>query len=1471
MRRRRSLFLIVLVMLVVTAQLGLAVQPARIAKAADNGLAQRPYMGWSSYSMQVYSGDSKWINAAQIMAQSDAMHEKLQAHGYNYINIDAGWNGGMDEYGRPVPSQTLYPNGLQEVIDHVHANGQKIGLYMIPGLSKEAYEKDLPIYGAENCSARDIAAQPLRTGDYWNIGLKIDFSNSCAQSYIDSIADMLGEWGIDFLKFDSVTPGSGHNDTSIDARDDVAAWSKALKPHGIWFELSWALDHNYADYWKKHANGWRIDWDVECYCENVALTNWNNIARLFPLAATWWRDAGPGGWNDFDSLNIGNGAMDGLTPVERQTAMTFWSVSSAQLFTGNDLTNLDEYGLSLLTNDEAIAVNQAGHPAHPVSLETKQQVWYANNGDGTLNVALFNLGDSAASVTASWKELGITGSVSVRDLWSHSELGVFEDGFTDEDIPAHGSRLLKLTVQKGGTVSANDDDTDMRYDGVWQRNGGLELAAASQKLAVKVTDSSVVSSGLDPAEAVFDKKADAQTDITTKVIANGNTLTGITFGGNRLKEGTDYTVTDNTVTIRKEFLALSPVGTVNLIFMFSGGKPQTFSILVKDTTIQNSSVNPGAISFDKGDGDRQPVTAKLSLRGNTLTGITNGGVPLTPDTDYTVAGDTVTFKEDYLFALPEGSSPLTFTFSGGTAKTIALTIRDTSKGGSYTINDTDSNIAYHGPWNYSYNRNLGDYRDDVHFLEADGEYFEYTFQGTGIEVFTELDPSQGAIDFYMDGDYKMTVNAVNTGRLTQQAVFSTAGLEAGTHTVKAVKKSGWFMLLDKLRVTLPDLIAPAEASYDKAAEGQTGIVITLNHNGLTAIRSQSAPLASGSDYSVEANQVSIGSSYLAAQPVGTTKLTFDFQDGSTQTLEVRIDDSSAENSTIAPDTADFDRKTDRQSDVSTKLTWNGNTLLGIKNGGAALTAGTDYSISGDQLVISKAYLANQPVGTTKLIFTFSAGASQTLTVHISDTTAPSSEIRPSAASFDKAGSDAGVVTTIIPNGNTLAGITNGGEPLNAGEDYSVSGDIVTISREYLDAQPVGMTGLQLQFSAGQPQTLAIAVYDSALGRYVSLNDDASGIQYTGSWQTSRGRGLGDYSDDVHYTEKNGDYFEFSFTGTGIDIVTEKEGAQGDIEIWIDGVQRQTISTYNPSRLVKQTVFVAADLPYGPHTLKAVKKSGYYMLLDQLRYKVTDLITPSEFIFDKNDAEAKDVTVSTAVDESGLISVRNGEVSLSAGTDYTVNDNQILIAKSYLAAQPAGTSYLSFDFAGDFRNDVHASAGDGASVSYTFKGSGFSWIGPKGPGLGDIDFYVDGVYRQTVSAYHSSRQVEQTLFTLTGLAEGVHTVKAVKKSGDYLLADRLDYQVGAAGLELANTDLPDGKVGQLYEVQLAGKGGTGSYRFEVTGKGLPEGLTLSHSGNLSGTPEKPGMSKFSLTLTDEAGAVVHREFKIKISNGNKPAK
>src|SRR5829696_8120317 len=101
------------------------------ARAADNGLAQKPLMGWSSWSHF-----KKNFTEATIKAQADAMAANLAAFGYEYINIDAGWRdyANWDAYGRETWDPVKFPNGIRAVADYVHAKGLKLGIYLHPGM-----------------------------------------------------------------------------------------------------------------------------------------------------------------------------------------------------------------------------------------------------------------------------------------------------------------------------------------------------------------------------------------------------------------------------------------------------------------------------------------------------------------------------------------------------------------------------------------------------------------------------------------------------------------------------------------------------------------------------------------------------------------------------------------------------------------------------------------------------------------------------------------------------------------------------------------------------------------------------------------------------------------------------------------------------------------------------------------------------------------------------------------------------------------------------------------------------------------------------------------------------------------------------------------------------------------------------------------------------------------------------------------
>jgi alpha-galactosidase len=82
------------------------------------GIAERPYQGWTSFSQQTIS--SNFLTQANMAAQSDALLSSgLQTHGFDFINIDSGWQGSFDANGRPIPNSTTFPD-IAALVAHIH-------------------------------------------------------------------------------------------------------------------------------------------------------------------------------------------------------------------------------------------------------------------------------------------------------------------------------------------------------------------------------------------------------------------------------------------------------------------------------------------------------------------------------------------------------------------------------------------------------------------------------------------------------------------------------------------------------------------------------------------------------------------------------------------------------------------------------------------------------------------------------------------------------------------------------------------------------------------------------------------------------------------------------------------------------------------------------------------------------------------------------------------------------------------------------------------------------------------------------------------------------------------------------------------------------------------------------------------------------------------------------------------------------
>jgi alpha-galactosidase len=337
-------------------------------------------------------------------------------HGWQYVNIDDGWQGKRTPPTYALQANEKFPD-MKNLCDYVHNLGLKIGIYSTPwkrsygGYPGGSTDTD---DGRTTNRSRRVGAVRCETRDAWQYA----------------------QWGIDYLKYDWHVIDV-HNTTLM---------LNALKASGrdIAYSLSNSAPFDKANEWARLANAWRTTGDIR--------DTWPSMSRIGFDQNKWKPFAGPGHWNDPDMLVVGwvgwgNPHPSRLTPNEQYTHISLWCLLSAPLLLGNDMTKLDDFTISLLSNDEVLDVNQdpLGDQAAQVSVDDKKEVWAKTMEDGSKAVGLFNRGLFPVEVSAKWSDLGITGKQVVRDLWRQKDLGTFEEEFKAE-IPRHGVVLVLISA-----------------------------------------------------------------------------------------------------------------------------------------------------------------------------------------------------------------------------------------------------------------------------------------------------------------------------------------------------------------------------------------------------------------------------------------------------------------------------------------------------------------------------------------------------------------------------------------------------------------------------------------------------------------------------------------------------------------------------------------------------------------------------------------------------------------------------------------------------------------------------------------------------------------------------------------------------------------------------------------------------------------------------------------------------------------
>jgi alpha-galactosidase len=358
--------------------------PVRV-HAADDGLALTPPMGW--YPWNIFGEEPQ--NEALIKEIVDALVTSgMRDAGYQYVGPDEGicFSRGTD--GKLTTNLKRYPSGLRGLGDYIHKKGLKYALYTDAGT--RTCSKAMP--GTKGHELEDMRAFAEWRADY----IKIDWCNT---------------EGMDIVK-------------SYTALHDAQHAAGRPLIHSL---CSWGD----GEPWKWAApvgHMWRTTSDI-CSPGKV---DWANAMKIVAENQKLYPWAGPGHWNDPDMMIVG---MPEMTEVRNRSFFSLWCMMAAPLMAGNDLRVMDKPVIDVLTNPEAIAVDQdpLGIQGRIVRTVGMVSIWAGKElFDGSRAVLLFSQDPAPAAVRIAWSDLGVPESTGlfVRDLWKHETTGVHTKALT---------------------------------------------------------------------------------------------------------------------------------------------------------------------------------------------------------------------------------------------------------------------------------------------------------------------------------------------------------------------------------------------------------------------------------------------------------------------------------------------------------------------------------------------------------------------------------------------------------------------------------------------------------------------------------------------------------------------------------------------------------------------------------------------------------------------------------------------------------------------------------------------------------------------------------------------------------------------------------------------------------------------------------------------------------------------------------
>lgn len=434
-----------------------------------NSFALTPPMGWNSYDYYDTS-----VNEAQVRANAEYMAKNLKQYGWQYVVIDIEWYANdagtqreryqyipfgdlqMDEYSRLQPAPARFPSsadgtGFRQLAEYVHSLGLKFGIHIMRGIPRKAAEQHCAVLGTD--ARADEIADPSSICP-WNPDMYGVRDTPAGQAYYDALIAMYAEWGVDFIKCDDICDSRLYRDENW--TDQFSGWHEtrmlheAIMKSGRKIVLSLSPGPAHIDRaWQycEYANMWRITddfWD-----------NWELLKNMFWRCEMWQDHVRQGCFPDCDMLPLGmlgGGFGHGewqcrFTREEQKTMMTLWCMFRSPLMVGAELTRMDDWTLSLLTNEELLALMDEHCRGTQIVRNERAAVWVNENSDnGALYVALFNLSDAQDTLSVSLdSRLAADKSYTLHELWDKTDSTMIGNT-VQAVVAAHGVKVFRVRM-----------------------------------------------------------------------------------------------------------------------------------------------------------------------------------------------------------------------------------------------------------------------------------------------------------------------------------------------------------------------------------------------------------------------------------------------------------------------------------------------------------------------------------------------------------------------------------------------------------------------------------------------------------------------------------------------------------------------------------------------------------------------------------------------------------------------------------------------------------------------------------------------------------------------------------------------------------------------------------------------------------------------------------------------------------------